>query len=143
MKKGSRMTEEQRRRNREIQKKVWTNHELRKKHGQIHKGQIAWNKGISPSKVTIEKQKATYQRTLLANPEIREKMSLSHKGKKRSEEAIKKLLKLNEYGLFEIKTGKRIAGKTEKEIYDKLGVKMLNPEKRVGEVFDKTNKRNK
>jgi DNA polymerase (family 10) len=48
--------------------------------------------------------------------------------------AIKKGWKLNEYGLFEAKTGKRIAGKSEKEIYDKLGVKMVKPEKRVGET---------
>jgi DNA polymerase (family 10) len=45
--------------------------------------------------------------------------------------AIKKNLKLNEYGLF--RDGKRIAGKTEEEIYEKLGVKMLPPEKRIGE----------
>ena len=46
--------------------------------------------------------------------------------------AIKKGWKLNEYGLFSGK--KRIAGKTEKEIYDKLGVKYIGPEKRIGEV---------
>jgi len=44
--------------------------------------------------------------------------------------AIKKGYKLNEYGLFEKKTGKMIAGKTEEEICKKLGVKYLNPEKR-------------
>jgi DNA polymerase (family 10) len=44
--------------------------------------------------------------------------------------AIKKGYKLNEYGLFKGK--KRIAGKTEKEIYNKLGLKMPKPEKRVG-----------
>jgi len=42
--------------------------------------------------------------------------------------------KLNEYGLYDRKTGKQIAGKTEKEIYDKLGLKYVKPEKRVGEV---------
>ena len=47
--------------------------------------------------------------------------------------AIKKGWKLNEYGLFD-KKGKRIAGRTEEEIYSKLGVKMLAPEKRIGEV---------
>jgi DNA polymerase (family 10) len=45
--------------------------------------------------------------------------------------AIKKNLKLNEYGLF--KDGKKIAGKTEEEIYKKLGIKILPPEKRIGE----------
>jgi len=43
-------------------------------------------------------------------------------------EAIKKGLKLSEYGLF--KSGKMIAGKTEKEICKKLGVKFLKPEQR-------------
>ncbi len=47
--------------------------------------------------------------------------------------AIKKDWKLNEYGLFD-KKGKRIAGKNEKEIYDRLGVKFVSPEKRIGET---------
>ncbi len=42
--------------------------------------------------------------------------------------AIKKGYKLNEYGLFKGK--KRIAGKTEKEIFKKLGIKFVPPEKR-------------
>lgn len=50
--------------------------------------------------------------------------------------AMKKGLKLNEYGLFDKKTGKRIAGKTEEEIYKKLGVKMLSPDERVGETLE-------
>ncbi|MBW2981974.1 hypothetical protein KY343_03785 [Candidatus Woesearchaeota archaeon] len=44
--------------------------------------------------------------------------------------AIKKGYKLSEYGLFDKQTGKRIAGKTEKEICKKLGVKYLKPEQR-------------
>jgi len=48
--------------------------------------------------------------------------------------AIKKGWKLNEYGLFE--GNKRIAGKTEEEIYSKLGLKYLKPEKRIGEILD-------
>lgn len=44
--------------------------------------------------------------------------------------AIKKGLKLNEYGLFDKKSGKKIAGKTEKDICKKLGVKYLEPEQR-------------
>lgn len=44
--------------------------------------------------------------------------------------AIKKGYKLNEYGLFDRKTGKMIAGKTEEEICRKLGVKFLKPEQR-------------
>ncbi len=47
--------------------------------------------------------------------------------------AIKKGWKLNEYGLFD-KKNKRIAGKTEEEIYDALGIRMLPPEKRIGEI---------
>lgn len=49
--------------------------------------------------------------------------------------AIKKGLKLNEYGLFDKKTGKRIAGESEEEIYRKLGIsKIPAPEKRIGEI---------
>ncbi|MEA3430138.1 MAG: helix-hairpin-helix domain-containing protein [Nanoarchaeota archaeon] len=44
--------------------------------------------------------------------------------------AINKGYKLNEYGLFSRKTGKFIVGKTEKEIYVKLGLKYIRPEKR-------------
>ncbi len=39
--------------------------------------------------------------------------------------AVKAKLKLNEYGLF--KANKMIAGKTEKEIYQKLGLDFINP----------------
>ncbi len=48
--------------------------------------------------------------------------------------AIKKGYKLNEYGLF--KGSKKVAGKTEKEIYDTLGVLMFPPEMRenTGEI---------
>jgi len=45
MKKDSKMTEEQRRKNRETQKRVWANPELRERHREIHKGQVPWNKG--------------------------------------------------------------------------------------------------
>jgi DNA polymerase (family 10) len=44
--------------------------------------------------------------------------------------AIKKGYKLSEYGLFDKQTGRMIAGKTEKEICKKLGVKWLKPEQR-------------
>ncbi len=46
--------------------------------------------------------------------------------------AIKKGYKLSEYGLFDRKTGEQVAGKTEKSIYKKLGVKFVKPEERVG-----------
>jgi len=48
--------------------------------------------------------------------------------------AIREGWKLNEYGLFENKSRKRIAGKTEEEIYSKLGLSYILPEKRIGEV---------
>jgi DNA polymerase (family 10) len=37
-------------------------------------------------------------------------------------------MKLSQYGLFDRKTNKRIAGKTEKEIYEALGKKYKEPE---------------
>lgn len=46
--------------------------------------------------------------------------------------AIKQSMKLNEYGLFKGK--KRIAGKTEDEIYEKLGLNYIEPEMRYGEI---------
>ncbi len=45
--------------------------------------------------------------------------------------AIRKNLKLNEYGLFDLKTGKRIAGSSEEEIYEKLGLSYIPSEKRI------------
>ena len=44
--------------------------------------------------------------------------------------AIRKGYKLNEYGLFDKRTGRMVAGRTEQEICRKLGVKYLEPEKR-------------
>jgi DNA polymerase (family 10) len=44
--------------------------------------------------------------------------------------AIKRGFKLNEYGIFNKKTGKRLGGKTEKEIFDILGERYLKPEER-------------
>ena len=43
--------------------------------------------------------------------------------------AIKKGYKLSEYGLFNRRTGELIAGKTEKEIFNKLGLPYIKPEK--------------
>lgn len=54
--------------------------------------------------------------------------------------AEKRGYKLNEYGLF--KKGKLVACKTEKDIYDKLGLKMPPPEKRLGkDEFEPLNKK--
>jgi len=44
--------------------------------------------------------------------------------------AKKKKMKINEYGLFYSKSGKKIAGKTEKEMYQALGMKYILPELR-------------
>ena len=40
--------------------------------------------------------------------------------------------KLNEYGVFNEKTGKRLAGKTEEEIYALFGLHYIPPEERIG-----------
>ena len=42
--------------------------------------------------------------------------------------AIKKGYKLSEYGLFDRETGELVAGKTEKEIFTKLGLPYIKPE---------------
>lgn len=44
--------------------------------------------------------------------------------------AIRKGFKLSEYGLFDRKTGKLVAGANEKKIFKKLGLKYIGPEKR-------------
>lgn len=46
--------------------------------------------------------------------------------------ARRKGWKINEYGLFEEATGRRLAGRTEEEIYSRLGVSFIPPEKRLG-----------
>ena len=47
--------------------------------------------------------------------------------------AIEKNLKLSEYGLFEKKTGKLVAGKAEEDVYKKLGLGYIEPEMREDE----------
>src|SRR3989344_1682868 len=47
--------------------------------------------------------------------------------------AIEKGLKLSEYGLFDNKTNKLVAGKTEEEVYKKLGLDYIEPEMREDE----------
>ncbi|MBI4320267.1 MAG: DNA polymerase/3'-5' exonuclease PolX [Chloroflexi bacterium] len=44
--------------------------------------------------------------------------------------AIRKRLKLSEYGLFDERTGKRVAGETEEEVYRVLGLLWIPPELR-------------
>ena len=47
--------------------------------------------------------------------------------------AIEKGLKLSEYGLFHKKTNKLVAGRTEEEVYKKLGMDYIEPEMREDE----------
>jgi len=52
------------------------------------------------------------------------------------EMAIKKGLKINEYGVFVLKTGKKIGGKHEVDVYKALGLPFIQPEMRedIGEI---------
>ncbi|HLG24917.1 MAG TPA: DNA polymerase/3'-5' exonuclease PolX, partial [Candidatus Nanoarchaeia archaeon] len=57
--------------------------------------------------------------------------------------AIQKGMKLSEYGIFENKKNKRIAGATEPEMYEKLGLDYIEPEMREsnGEIELSQNKK--
>ncbi|MBZ0256112.1 DNA polymerase/3'-5' exonuclease PolX, partial [bacterium] len=48
------------------------------------------------------------------------------------ERAVKRKLKVNEYGVFETETEKLVAGKTEEEVYESLGLAWVAPELREG-----------
>jgi len=50
--------------------------------------------------------------------------------------AVKKGLKINEYGIFDVKTGERLGGRTEEEMYKVLGLAYIPPELRedMGEI---------
>lgn len=50
--------------------------------------------------------------------------------------AVKKGLKVNEYGVFKVKSGRKIAGKTESGIYEIFGLPFIPPEMRedLGEI---------
>jgi 5-methylcytosine-specific restriction endonuclease McrA len=76
-------------------KGVYTQEQL-KRMSEASKGKPAWNKGKSPSKETIEKQKETWRKTQ-SNPEARKKMSDAFRKawsnpelRKRQSEAIRK-----------------------------------------------------
>ncbi len=51
--------------------------------------------------------------------------------------AKKKGLKINEYGVFEKASGKKIAGKTEESVYKSLGLSFIEPKYRTGHLPDK------
>lgn len=57
--------------------------------------------------------------------------------------AIKKGLKINEYGVFKKKTNRKIAGKTEEEIYASVGLKLIAPELREDKGEIEASKNNK
>jgi DNA polymerase (family 10) len=59
-----------------------------------------------------------------------------HHNIKLREIAKEKGLKINEYGVFEVSSGKKIAGKTEEEVYRVLGMQYIPPEIRenTGEI---------
>jgi DNA polymerase (family 10) len=46
------------------------------------------------------------------------------------ERAVRRGLKLNEYGVFRVDTGERVAGATEEEVYEALGLRYIPPELR-------------
>jgi len=46
--------------------------------------------------------------------------------------AVKRGLKVNEYGVFDVKSGKMVAGKTEEEVYAALDLPVIPPELREG-----------
>jgi DNA polymerase (family 10) len=57
--------------------------------------------------------------------------------------AIKKGFKLNEYGLFDKTTEKYIAGKTEEDVYNKIGMQYIEPELRENHgEFEAAKKKN-
>ncbi len=47
---------------------------------EFKKGLVSWNKGKHPSEETIKKQSKSWMKTYLSHPEMRKKMSESHKG---------------------------------------------------------------
>lgn len=57
--------------------------------------------------------------------------------------AIKKGLKINEYGVFKKKTNRKIAGRTEEEIYASVGLKLIAPELREDKGEIEASKNNK
>jgi very-short-patch-repair endonuclease len=146
MKKDSKMTEEQRQRNIEAQKKAWANPELRKKHSLVHLGQKAWNEGIkNPYSLEQLKRLSEAHKGQVAwnkgkhpSPETLRKLSESHKGQiswnkgkhtpeetkvKQSESKKKIIEKIRENTLKQYESGsfpKQENTKPEKQITEEL-----------------------
>ncbi len=59
------------------------------------------------------------------------------------EMAVKKGLKINEYGIFDVKTDEKIGGKNEVDVYEALGLPFIQPELRedTGEIEEALEKR--
>ncbi len=107
---GKKHSEESIEKAKESRKKTLLDPEVRKRLGESHKGQVAWNKGISPSE------------------ETRKKMSLAGKGKtswlgrKHSEESKRKM--------SEVHIGKRPSEETRKRLSESYKKNWTNPEAR-------------
>jgi len=97
MKKGSKMTEEQRKKVSEAQKRRFTNPEERKKIGESSKGRIPWNKGTKGLVKSWNKGRKGLQvawnkgKTGIYSEETRRKIGLASKGRKLSEEHKRKI----------------------------------------------------
>ena len=80
--KGRHYTEEERKIISESTKRVMSKPEIKQKISKtfFKKGQKSWNKGKHSSEETIKKQRESWRNTFLSNPEVRKKMSESHKG---------------------------------------------------------------
>ena len=98
--KGKYLSEEEKEKISEATKKAMSRPEIMKKISKtfFKKGQASWNKGRHMSKESVKKQNESWMRTFLSNPEVREKMSESHKGQiawnkgiRMSEKARKKM----------------------------------------------------
>lgn len=97
MKKGTKMTEEQRKRVSEAQKKRFTNPEEKKRASEFFKGRIPWNKGTKGLVNSWNKGKKGLQvawnkgKTGIYSEETRRKIGLASKGKRLSEEHKRKI----------------------------------------------------
>ncbi|GEM_PF-1113253 len=98
---GKKQSKESIEKMKENRKKTLLDPEVRKRMGESHKGQVAWNRGISPSEETRKKMSEAKKGKMVGekNPfygkthseEFKRKMGEIHKGKKPSEETRKKM----------------------------------------------------
>lgn len=157
MGKGWKMTEEQRQRNIEAQKKAWANPELRKRHSLVHMGQVAWNKGktgaYSPEQLKRMSEShighvpwnkgKTWGKGISPSKETIEKLRLSHLGQKSwnkgkigvySEESRKKMseshkrLELSNDNDTRFKKGHKFSEEILRKIREATKRAMANPE---------------